>query len=55
MWRSLGRSVRESLGGVESVGLALDLASGAAAPAPGQEEAASLLRQAARLRDEALS
>lgn len=49
---SLGRSVRESLGGVESVEMALDLASGAAAPTPEQEEAAALLRQAARLRAE---
>ncbi|GIE95770.1 hypothetical protein [Paractinoplanes rishiriensis] len=52
---ALGRSVRESLGGVESVALALDLASGAAAPSEEQSEAAALLRSAARLRAEALS
>jgi hypothetical protein len=52
---SLGRSVRESLGGVETVAAALDLASGAASPTPEQAEAAALLRTAARLREEALS
>jgi hypothetical protein len=34
--------------------VALDLARGAVAPSPEQAEAAALLRQAARLRDEAL-
>jgi hypothetical protein len=52
---ALGRSVRESLGGIDQVALALDLARGAVSPAPEQAEAAALLRQAARLRDEALS
>jgi hypothetical protein len=52
---ALGRSVRESLGGVESVATALDLASGAVQPAEDQVEAAALLRAAARLRAEALS
>lgn len=52
---ALGRSVRESLGGVEHIAHALDLATGAAEPTPEQEEAAALLRQAARLRSEALS
>ncbi|WP_030434873.1 hypothetical protein [Actinoplanes subtropicus] len=52
---ALGRSVRESLGGIEEVSVALDLARGAVAPAPDQAEAAALLRQAARLRAEALS
>ncbi|MFF5291280.1 hypothetical protein [Paractinoplanes globisporus] len=51
---ALGRSVRESLGGIEEVSTVLDLARGAVAPDPGQAEAAALLRQAARLRDEAL-
>jgi hypothetical protein len=48
---ALGRSVREALGGIESVPPALDLASGAASPAAGQEEAAALLRAAWRLRE----
>lgn len=52
---ALGRSVREALGGIESIALALDLAAGAPAPADDQAEAAALLRQAARLRAEALS
>jgi hypothetical protein len=52
---SLGRSVREALGGIDSVALALDLAAGVAAPTDEQAEAAALLRAAARLRDEALS
>ncbi|HEX5203270.1 MAG TPA: hypothetical protein VFW27_25350 [Actinoplanes sp.] len=51
---ALGRSVREALGGVEEISEVLALAGGAAA-GPGQAEAAALLRQAARLRDEALS
>jgi hypothetical protein len=51
---ALGRSVRESLGGIESISAALALAGGAPA-VPEQAEAAALLRQAARLRDEALS
>jgi hypothetical protein len=52
---AFGRSVRESLGGIEEVSVALDLARGAVAPGPEQAEAAALLRQAARLREEALS
>jgi hypothetical protein len=52
---ALGRSVRESLGGVDSISLALDLASGAAEPSDDQAEAAALLRAAVRLRDEAIS
>jgi hypothetical protein len=51
----LGRSVRESLGGIEEVSVALDLARGVAEPSPEQAEAAALLRQAARLRAEALA
>ncbi|WP_433375291.1 hypothetical protein ACQPZX_05660 [Actinoplanes sp. CA-142083] len=51
---ALGRSVREALGGVEEISAVLALAGGAAAE-PSQAEAAALLRQAARLRDEALS
>lgn len=52
---SLGRSVREELGGVEHVPTVLALASGELAPADGQAEAAALLRAAARLRAEALA
>ncbi|WP_308121431.1 hypothetical protein [Paractinoplanes bogorensis] len=51
---TLGRPVREALGGVETIDEALALASGAADPAPDQTEAAALLRAALRLRDEAL-
>ena len=51
---ALGRSVRESLGGIEEVALALDIARGVVSPEPEQAEAATLLRQAARLRAEAL-
>ncbi|GAA0796649.1 hypothetical protein [Spirilliplanes yamanashiensis] len=47
---ALGRPVREALGGVDTIGEVLELASGARAPGPGQEEAAALLRAAARLR-----
>jgi hypothetical protein len=52
---ALGRTVRESLGGVDQVALALALASGTATPTEEQTEAAALLRAAARLRTEALS
>ncbi len=52
---ALGRPVREALGGVATVGEVLALAAGTGTPAPGQEEAAALLRAAARLRAEALS
>jgi hypothetical protein len=49
---ALGKSVREELGGVSSVSLALSLASGLAEPAEDQVEAAAMLRLAARLRSE---
>ncbi|AEV82037.1 hypothetical protein ACWT_1021 [Actinoplanes sp. SE50] len=52
---ALGRPVREALGGVETIGEVLALASGAQAPTAEQEEAAALLRAALRLREEALS
>lgn len=52
---ALGRPVREALGGIESVGEVLEIASGARTPTPDQEEAAALLRLALRLRAEALS
>ncbi|WP_189171119.1 hypothetical protein [Pilimelia anulata] len=51
---ALGPAVREELGGVADVRAALALADGAPA-APGQEEAAALLRAAARLRADALA
>jgi hypothetical protein len=49
---ALGKSVREDLGGVSSVSLALALASGSVEPAEDQGEAALMLRFAARLRAE---
>jgi hypothetical protein len=52
---ALGRTVREDLGGVETIETALGLAAGTLTPSDEQEEAAILLRQAARLRDECLS
>jgi hypothetical protein len=51
---ALGRAVRESLGGVESVPEVLALATGEREPSAEQTEAAALLRAAKRLRDEAL-
>jgi hypothetical protein len=53
---ALGRDAREELGGVEHVQTVLRLARGTDRPAPGTDlaEAAALLRQAARLRAEAL-
>jgi len=51
---ALGRSVRDALGGVETVAEALALASGERPPADEQAEAAVLLRTAARLRAEIL-
>jgi hypothetical protein len=51
---ALGRPVRDALGGIETVGEVLALASGAGSPAEDQAEAAALLRAAARLRAEAL-
>ncbi|MFG3697567.1 hypothetical protein ACGF5C_06540 [Micromonospora sp. NPDC047620] len=52
---ALGRPVREALGGIADVGEALALAAGERTPEPGQEEAAALLRAAARLRADALT
>ena len=52
---ALGRPVRESLGGVETIEEALALADGSLQPTEEQTEAAALLRAARRLRDEALS
>ncbi|MFV2103712.1 hypothetical protein [Micromonospora sp. LOL_024] len=52
---ALGRPVREALGGVADLGEALALASGQRAVDPEQEEAAALLRAAARLRADALT
>ncbi|MEV4488678.1 hypothetical protein AB0K04_01010 [Micromonospora coxensis] len=52
---ALGRPVREALGGVGTVADVLALAAGKRAPDPGQEEAAALLRAAARLRADALA
>ena len=52
---ALGRTVREALGGIETVGEVLALAEGRAEPAPDQAEAAALLQAALRLRAEALS
>jgi hypothetical protein len=50
---ALGRSVRDALGGIESIEAALDVADGGSA-ADDQHEAARLLRAAARAYDEAL-
>jgi hypothetical protein len=52
---ALGRSVRDALGGVESIEDVLALADGSLAPTEEQTEAAALLRAARALRDEALS
>lgn len=52
---ALGRSVREELGGVETVETALGLAAGTVAPSDEQAEAAAVLRAAARLRGECLA
>ncbi|MEU6038587.1 hypothetical protein ABZ801_24560 [Actinomadura sp. NPDC047616] len=51
---ALGRSVRDDLGGVDSVGTALALANGTIEPSPDLAETAAQLRTAARLRREAL-
>jgi hypothetical protein len=51
---ALGREVRDELGAVESVAVALGLADGVLTPADDQAEAATLLRAAARLRGEYL-
>ncbi|WP_432834134.1 hypothetical protein [Dactylosporangium sp. CA-092794] len=49
---ALGKSVSEELGSVESIDTALDLASGKLTPAPEQIEAATVLREALRIRTE---
>lgn len=51
---TLGRPVRDALGGIADVDHVLGLAAGTRAPADDQAEAAALLRAAARLRSEAL-
>ncbi|MBO3739659.1 hypothetical protein [Actinoplanes flavus] len=51
---ALGRSVRESLGGIETVEEVLALASGEREPTEEQAEAAAMLRAALRLRTEVL-
>ncbi|MET7422838.1 hypothetical protein [Dactylosporangium sp. NPDC005555] len=51
---ALGRSVRDDLGGVESIGTVLGLARGTLTPGAGQEEIAGLLRFAHKLRTECL-
>jgi hypothetical protein len=51
---ALGRTVRDSLGGVESVAEVLALADGSRTPTEEQVEAAALLRAARALREEAL-
>ncbi|MBB2947910.1 hypothetical protein FB565_007681 [Actinoplanes lutulentus] len=50
----LGRTVREALGGIESVDEVLALAEGRQAPTEDQAESAALLQAALRLRNEAL-
>ncbi|WP_092548042.1 hypothetical protein [Actinoplanes derwentensis] len=52
---ALGRSVRESLGGIPTVAEVLALAEGRQTPTEEQNEAAALLQAALRLRSEALS
>jgi hypothetical protein len=49
----LGRDVREELGAIDAISVALELAAGVRTPSEDQAEAALLLRQAARLRREA--
>jgi hypothetical protein len=49
---ALGRAALDDLGGVEHLATVLSLARAAAEPGPGQDEAAALLRGAARLRHE---
>jgi hypothetical protein len=53
--RALGRGVHDDLGGVDSVDTVLGLARGTLTPGVGQEEIASLLRFAHRLREECLA
>ncbi|MGN9808177.1 hypothetical protein ACTMSW_02300 [Micromonospora sp. BQ11] len=52
---ALGRPVREALGGIATVDDVLALAVGERTPEPDREEAAALLRAAARLRADALT
>ncbi|MEV6299596.1 hypothetical protein AB0M02_09345 [Actinoplanes sp. NPDC051861] len=52
---ALGRTVRESLGGIESIDEVLALAEGRREPTEEQAEAAAVLRAASRLRSEVLS
>lgn len=51
---ALGRSVREDLGGIDTVGSAVGLATGAREPGEHEKEAAVVLRMAERLRRECL-
>ncbi|GAA2374668.1 hypothetical protein [Dactylosporangium salmoneum] len=51
---ALGKSVSEELGSVDWIDTALALADGTAWPAPEQEEAATVLRTALRMREECL-
>jgi hypothetical protein len=51
---ALGRGVQDDLGGVGSIDTVLGLARGTLVPTPDQEEIASLLRFAHRLRSECL-
>jgi hypothetical protein len=52
---ALGKSVAEELGSVATVETALLLAAGALEPSPEQQEAATVLRAALRLREECLA
>ncbi|MCA2215368.1 hypothetical protein [Jidongwangia harbinensis] len=52
---TLGRPVRDALGGIETIDEVLAFAAGTGEPAAEQAEAAALLRTAARLRAEALT
>ena len=52
---ALGRTVREALGGIETIEEVLELAQGDREPTEEQAEAAALLRSALRLRAEALN
>ena len=52
---ALGRTVREALGGIETIDEVLALADGRLAPTEEQTEAAAVLQAALRLRSEALS
>lgn len=52
---TLGRTVRDELGGVDTMTAVLELAAGTREPAPEQSEAAEVLRLAARLRAETLA